>query len=820
MKAASDWLALALCCLTVYLAGSVHAADNTAVFEFSAASQWDVIFPNDLFTVSQSGTQTKRRVNLPLPTDPLLVSEGRDVQLANALDGFSIFPRITVPLVGAVPDIDTFNSSSVFLVTLKPDEDRGRVIPIDQRIIDDTTEDAPRLIFAPDEYLREKSTYAIVVTNSLKGNDLPYAPSATFQKFLNRYQRLVAPFGNYDALLYYAMDVLTGDLSMSPSDVVALSVFTTRTVSDVPVKLLQRLDNGDFSVSPAQLDVDGQPGIEHFRLEDIYIINSLVHRSSTLFHGETLISFPPGTLRVQTSELQTGVDTDNLVFVQNIRTAARMAVPLTNIDVDTGAIVSLDVSPLEPEVDDELAVLVRLRRSYPGYRPFQWNEIESVAFGSIDVPMYIGADGLIAPLPSDPDFLPPQTGTEKVVFALFLPKTPAASDAPSEPWPVVHMLHGGVETSSSLLSSNVLTVAPVFAKRGIATVAFSASEFEGGPRSYFEIVTRDGLVIIEGTGRAIDIDGDGIYQATEQYIYPQRISDLSTVIRSLQMGVDLDNDGHSDIATTADKTYVAGVSFGGATAFISAAVEKNASVFVANVPSSEGSRARAAGFHPMVAPRARSFTRVQLAKREPSLINDSPVSVGGFNEDIPLKGREVQLGLAPGAEAIQRAFDFNMWRDLESMPLAYAKHVASGELRGSTANLLIQLVRGDGAAVNPIQAMMVRSGGLQDRTSVLLPDNEPLFDQQWQRIITPELARHIYITLPYRSLAPSLEVAGRICHLGRIQVADYLNSQGTEVIDIDGPDGRFAGDIFRFPIDDTTLEDMLVDPALPPGPEP
>jgi len=820
MKSAIKWITASLCCLPVYITSSVYAAGNEAVFEFSAETQWDVICPNDLFTLPQVGTQTKRRVNLPLPTDPLLLSESRDVQLANALDGFSIFPRITVPLVGAVPDIETFTSSSVFLVTLKPDEDRGRIIPIDQRIIDDTTIDAPRLIFAPDEYLKEKSTYAIVVTNGLTGGGIPYAPSATFQQFLNRYQLPADPVGYYDALLYYAMDILKTDLGMAPTDVVTLSVFTTRTVSDVPVKLLQRLDSGDFAVAPAQFDVDGKPGIEHFPIENVYLINSLVHRSSIISDGSTLVSFPPESLRVASRGLQDGGDSKNGVFVQNIRTNVRMAVPPGNIDLGTGAIVDLNVSVLEPQVDDELAVLVRLRRSYPGYRTFQWSDIGSIAFGSVDVPMYIGADGQIAPIPSKPEFVPPQTRTEKVVFALFLPRTPVGGETPPEPWPVVHMLHGGVEATSSMLSSNVLTIAPILAKRGIATVAFSASEFEGGPRSYVEVVTRDSLVTINGTGRAIDVENDGIFQATEQYIYPQRISDLSTVIRSLQMGVDLNNDGSWDIATTVDKTYVAGVSFGGATAFISAAMEKNASVFVANVPSSEGSRARAAGFHPLVAPQSRYFANIELGKRQPSLINEpSPLWGGTFNEDIPLKRHDVQVGLAPGADDIQRAFDFNMWRDLESMPLAYAKLAASGDLRGSPANLLVQLVRGDGAAINPVQAMMVRSGGLRDRTSVLLPDNEPLFDEQWRPIISPELARHIYITMPYRPRITSQEVAGRISHLGRIQVADYLVSQGTEVIDI-SPVGRFAGDIFQFPIDDINLEEMLADPALPPDPEP
>jgi len=210
-----------------------------------------------------------------------------------------------------------------------------------------------------------------------------------------------------------------------------------------------------------------------------------------------------------------------------------------------------------------------------------------------------------------------------------------------------------------------------------------------------------------------------------------------------------------------------------------------------------------------------------LAKRHPSLINGpSPEWGGTFNEDIPLKRRDVQIGLAPGAEEIQQAFDFNMWRDLESMPLAYAKHVAAGDLRGGIpANLLIQLSRGDGAAINPVQAMMVRSGGLESKTALMDADNEPLFDAQWGQFLPPSLARHICLTLPYRALAPTLEVGGRICHLSRIQVADYFVSDGTEVVDLDGPDGRFAGDISQFPIDDAMLEAMIADPDLPPDPQ-
>lgn len=819
MARASCVFSFLICAIVSAAPGVTRADGNLAVFEFSADSHWSVPFPNDLFTVPNPEMQTQRRVSLPLPADPGLVSETRDTEFVNVLDGFSTFPRITVPLAGAVPDLETFATANVFLVALAPAEERGRVIAIDQRIVDDSVAGSPRLIFAPDEYLREQGRYAIVVTRGLTGAGEPYAQSAAFAQFVDRYQRRVGPLGKYEELLYEALDVVTGDLAVAPADVSTLSVFTTRTVSDVPLKLLRRLDGGDFPVAPARFDLDGEPGLEHFQVADILSINSFVHRASQRSDGSLEASFPPQTLRVQDSDLEVSVDAGNAIFVQNVRTGTRVIVPPEKIDQQTGAINAVDVSALEPQPDDELAVLVRLRRTAPGYRPFQWAGVGSIAFGAVEVPRYTNEAGVIAPVPTGPAHVPPQTGTDTVVFALFLPMHPSPSaEIPDPPWPVVHLLHGGAETKSSFVSSDVLGTAPILALRGLATVAFSAQEFEGGPRSFLEVVTRDGSRVINGTGRAIDVDGDGLYQATELYVYPQRVSDLAAVMRSLQFGVDLDGDGASEIAQTPEQTYVAGVSFGGATAFIAAAVEPKASVFVANVPSSEGSRARTAGYHPLVAQRGRSFAQINMATRVPSLLNGpSPRWGGEFNEDVPLKRGAVQLGLAPGAEAIQRAFDFNMWRDLENMPLAYAGDVATGSLRGGRATLLVQVARGDGAAVNPIQAMMINAGALQDRTALIGLDQEPLFDEQWQPVMAPELARHVLVALPYRPLIPAFEVAGRVCHFTRVQIAEYLKSGGTTVADPDGAGSEFAGDVFTFPIDPALLEHMIVDPGLPPS---
>ena len=175
------------------------------------------------------------------------------------------------------------------------------------------------------------------------------------------------------------------------------------------------------------------------------------------------------------------------------------------------------------------------------------------------------------------------------------------------------------------------------------------------------------------------------------------------------------------------------------------------------------------------------------------------------------------MGIPPGAEALQRAFDFNMWRDLESMPLAFARHVKLGDLRGGPAPLLMQVARGDGAAVNPIQAMMIRAGDLKAATSVVRLDNEPRFDEPWRPSISPDLGRHVLIALPYAPNNASIEVGGRICHYTRTQIADFLKSGGAVVSDPDGAGGVFAGDVFQFPVSDALLQEMMLRPGVPPS---
>src|SRR6185436_19424671 len=74
-------------------------------------------FPSNRYTVFDGSQYTLRRVQLPKPDCAVRVSDCQDIDVINALDGFSTQPRITVPFTGDI-DPATVNSDTVFLVNL------------------------------------------------------------------------------------------------------------------------------------------------------------------------------------------------------------------------------------------------------------------------------------------------------------------------------------------------------------------------------------------------------------------------------------------------------------------------------------------------------------------------------------------------------------------------------------------------------------------------------------------------------------------------------------------------------------------------------
>jgi hypothetical protein len=200
--------------------------------------------------------------------------------------------------------------------------------------------------------------------------------------------------------------------------------------------------------------------------------------------------------------------------------------------------------------------------------------------------------------------------------------------------------------------------------------------------------------------------------------------------------------------------------------------------------------------------------RDYLAARVPPLLN----KWNGFDEDVPVKGAEVQVGLVEGAEAIQRALDFLLWREQNEATAAYAHHIATGARRDGPAAYFLQIVRGDGLAPNPMQCLLIGAGGLASRTGVVRADLEPAFDADFAPL-PGTFSRHLALAWHYDGQAE--EHAGRyICHLARVQVADYLACRGARVGDPDGPGDLFSGDVFQHPPSAELLGEMASDPGF------
>jgi hypothetical protein len=86
-----------------------------ALFDLNSAET--APFPSDQFTVPDRDQITGRRVNMPEPDCSTWPSDCEDVAVINTLDGFSVTPRVSIPLDGAI-DVSTVNSRTVFLIPL------------------------------------------------------------------------------------------------------------------------------------------------------------------------------------------------------------------------------------------------------------------------------------------------------------------------------------------------------------------------------------------------------------------------------------------------------------------------------------------------------------------------------------------------------------------------------------------------------------------------------------------------------------------------------------------------------------------------------
>jgi hypothetical protein len=214
------------------------------------------IFPSNLFTVLDFTQNTFRRVELPKPDCALNALRCQDIDVLNALDGFNVQPRISIPFSGPI-DVGTVNSDSIFLVSLGSTVRRGPAgdrVGINQIVWDPLSN---TLHVEPDELLEQHTRYAVIVTDrvrDLHGRRLQDRLFGAFQREWRWDHGRKHDFAEYREELLEAF--INAKRHHGRDRVVAASVFTTMSTSGTLEKIRDQIKAAtpapaSFNIGPA-----------------------------------------------------------------------------------------------------------------------------------------------------------------------------------------------------------------------------------------------------------------------------------------------------------------------------------------------------------------------------------------------------------------------------------------------------------------------------------------------------------------------------------------------------------------------------------------
>jgi hypothetical protein len=410
-----------------------------------------------------------------------------------------------------------------------------------------------------------------------------------------------------------------------------------------------------------------------------------------------------------------------------------------------------------------------------------------VAFGSFRSPDYETAAKYI-PATGTLFGMPAAQSTNTIQFELFLP----AGTKPAGGWPVAIFGHGFTDS----MYGAPWVVASVFASQGIATIAINVVGHGGGALGTLNVLRTAGdPVVIPAGGRGFDQDGNGTIDSTEGVFAAaprtiinsrdglrQTVVDLMQLTREIEVGMDVDGDGVSDL--NANRIYYSGQSFGGIYGTMFIAVEPSIKAGVPNVPGGSVTEvARLGGFRFLIA--------VNLATRQPQLLNLPPTPNVpppfnlNFNENIPLRNLPPVINNVPGATDIQVVADNTEWVSQSGNPVAYAQYIRTNPLPGNAPKaVIIQFAKGDKTVPNPTATALVRAGDLADRATFFR--NDLAFVATGGAI--PKNPHTFLTNIGIPAAAPFAFGA-------QSQIAAFFASNGALTIDPDGP-----GPIFEVPI--------------------
>lgn len=670
--------------LTAGLVGRAHGNKQTitpapvhALFDLSQPG--GAPFPSDIYTIADETTNSGLKVELPLPDCVAQRSDCEDLQVINTLDGFNLQPRLSIPFDGPI-DVNSVSSRTIFLIRLPNGHDEppsaNDVVGINQVVWDPS---ANTLHVESDELLDQHTRYALVISNGLRDPEgKPIEASEEFRRF-----RHDLNFGSSQDLGVKSyrkalLDALGAAraVGVHESDIVDLSVFTTQSVTAV----LEKIRDQVHEATPLPAD---------------FVLGSGGER--TVFPLDTVARI-------------------------DLRQQTRAQGPL----------------------NAPVAVNLSLLRVIPG-------AVGRIAFGKYLSPDYEVHPGEFIPAVGSRTGTPVVQGLNEIYFTLVLP----SGSAPTGGWPVAIFGHGGASSKDG--AGGVPNVAAAMAEHGIATIGINLVGHGFGGEGTLTVTTSTPAgtvpVTFKSGGRGIDQNGDGIIDAREGFGaapprsiigdrdgFRQTVADLMQLVRTIQVGVDVDGDGVPDLDPS--RIYYFGWSLSGMYGASFLAVEPDVQAGVLNAPG--GPRTSRvlnnAGDRPLLG----SY----LAARMPSLINMpgvtqiEGVSIAGlaqFNENMPLRNGipltvtledgTTQVIQSPvvnnvsGAIEIQEYLEHAEWVMQSADAVAWSPHLRKAPLAGMQVRpLMLQFARADQTVPNPATTAMVRAGDLADRTMLYRHD--------------------------------------------------------------------------------------------------
>ena len=251
----------------------------------------------------------------------------------------------------------------------------------------------------------------------------------------------------------------------------------------------------------------------------------------------------------------------------------------------------------------------------------------------------------------------------------------------------------------------------------------------------------------------------------------QTVVDLMQLVRVIEVGMDVDGDGHPDLDPS--RIYYLGNSFGGMVGTVFLAVDPSVRAGVLNTvggPSFEWRRLGATN---------RAGVASVLGARVPSLLNGGTT----FDENMPFRDQPPVINTVVGAMEIQAFFENAEWVGQSGDQVAYAPRLRKAPLDGvGPKSVLIQFAKGDKTVPNPSTTNILRAGDLADRATYFR--NDLMF------AATPGLPT--FLKDPHGFAFPQppsfpFPVVNEVALGTQDQWAIFLASDGMLVLDPDGP---------------------------------